>query len=130
MKWTPGGRDSIEDMRGRSSGMRIGAPLSIGGLLVVLILSWATGVDFLSLFTSEGGAPPSASVGTSGAVATSPEEERLVDFVGAVMDDAQGTWGTLLGGRYERTKTRLYRDAIESACGVAQSATGPFYCPA
>jgi predicted metalloprotease len=129
MKWTPGGRGSIEDMRG-SSGMRIGAPLGIGGLLVVLLLSWATGVDFLSLFTSQEGAPPSASVGTSGTVATTPEEERLVDFVGAVTDDAQATWRELLGGRYQDTHVRLFRDQIQSDCGFAQAATGPFYCPA
>jgi predicted metalloprotease len=131
MKWTPGDRGSIEDMRG-SSGMRVGAPLGIGGLLIVLLLSWATGVDFLSLL-SGGGSPPSESVGTtgtSGTVATTPEEERVVDFVGAVLDDAQGTWRELLGSRYQNTHTVLFRDAIQSACGFAQSATGPFYCPA
>jgi hypothetical protein len=128
MKWTSGGRGSIEDMRGRS-GMRVGAPLGIGGLLVVLLLSWATGVDFLSLLGNGGGAAPQT-VGTTGATQTSPAEEKQVDFVGAVLDDAQGTWRELLGDRYEDTKARLFRDGIQSACGFAQSATGPFYCPA
>jgi len=109
--------------------MRVGAPLGIGGLLVVLLLSWATGVDFLSLFTSQGGAPVET-VGTSGTVASSPEEERLLDFVGAVMTDAQATWRDLLGNRYEETKVRPFRESFQSACGRAQSATGPFYCPA
>ena len=131
MRWTPGDRGNIEDLRGRSGiGMRAGG-LGIGGLLVVLLLSWATGIDFLSLVGSGGGAP-SETVGTSGTprtVASTPEEEKLVDFVDAVMGDAQTTWRDLLGNRYQPTKVRLFRDAIESSCGFAQAASGPFYCP-
>ena len=128
MRWTPGDRGNVEDMRGSSGfGMKAGG-LGIGGLLVLLLLSWATGVDFLSLVGS-GGGPPSDSVGTSGTVTTTAEEEKLVDFVGAVMDDTQATWQQLLGSRYQTTKARLFRDAIQSACGFAESASGPFYCP-
>ena len=128
MRWTPGDRGNIEDLRGRSGiGMKAGG-LGIGGLLVLLLLSWATGVDFLSLVGS-GGGPPSDAVGTSGSVATTAEEEKVVDFVGAVMDDTQATWQQLLGDRYRPTKVRLFRDAIESACGFAEAASGPFYCP-
>jgi len=139
MRWRAGDRSNIEDLRGRSgAGLRAGG-LGIGGLLLLLALSWFTGVDFLSLFSGAPGAPgaPGAEVGTGapasdptggGAVATSPEEERLVDFVDAVMRDAQGTWSELVQG-YEPTRAVLFRDAIQSACGFAQSATGPFYCP-
>jgi uncharacterized protein len=131
MRWTPGNRGNIEDLRGRSGmGMRAGG-LGIGGLLLMLILSWVTGVDFLSLLGSGGGGgAPVESVGTSGAVASTPEEEKLVDFVDAVMADTQQTWGELLGDRYQPTKARLFRDGVQSACGFAQSASGPFYCPA
>ncbi len=128
MKWTPGGRGSIEDRRG-SSGMRVGAPLGIGGLLLVLFLSWATGFDMMSL-VGTGDLSPGASVGTPGAVATSPAEERLADMVGAVMDDAQATWRGRLGGRYQETRAVLFRDGVESGCGFAPAAAGPFYCPA
>lgn len=129
MRWTPGDRSNIEDLRGRSGiGMRAGG-LGIGGLLVVLLLSWATGIDFLSLVGGGGGAP-TETVGTSGTVASTPAEEKLVDFVGAVMDDTQATWKQLLGDRYRPTRARLFRDAIQSACGFAESASGPFYCPA
>lgn len=128
MRWTPGDRSNVEDRRGSSGfGMRAGG-LGIGGLLVVLLLSWITGVDFLSLIGTDGRAP-TESVGTSGRVNASPEEERLVDMVDAVMDDAQDTWRQLLGGRYQDTTAVVFRDAIQSACGFAQSATGPFYCP-
>lgn len=128
MRWTPGDRGNIEDYRGRSGmGLRAGG-LGIGSVLLMLILSWATGVDFLSLLGSGEGAPVE-SVGTSGTVASTPEEEKTVDFVGAVMDDTQETWGQLLGNRYQPTKARLFRDAVQSACGFAESASGPFYCP-
>ena len=53
----------------------------------------------------------------------------MVDFVDAVAGDAQDTWERLLGNRYQRTQVVLFRDAIKSACGFAQAATGPFYCP-
>jgi predicted metalloprotease len=104
--------------------------LGVGGLLLLLVLSWATGIDLTSIAGGGGGSAPPGSVGTGGPVNASPEEERLVDMVDAVMDDAQTTWQQLLGGRYQKTTAVLFRDAINSACGFAQSATGPFYCPA
>ena len=130
MRWTPGDRGNIEDRRG-ASGMRMGAPLGIGGLLLVLLLSWVTGVDFLSL-VGGGGAPagPSDTVGTSGTVNSTPEEERTVLFVDAVLEDSQGVWRELLGDRYQPTRAVLFRQAVQSGCGYAQSNSGPFYCPA
>jgi predicted metalloprotease len=127
MRWSAGDRGNIQDMRGRSGGgMRVGS-IGVGGLLVALVLSWVTGVDFLSLL---GGGGQPETVGTSGQpVESTPQEERMVDFVDAVADDAQNTWDRLLGGRYQRTQVVLFRDAINSACGFAQAATGPFYCP-
>src|SRR5688572_27614235 len=131
MKWTPGDRGNIEDYRGSTGGgaMRMGG-LGLGGLLVILLLSWFTGVDFLSLVGDPSGAPPTESVGTGGSVASTPDEERTVDFVDAVTEDIQDTWRGHLGAQYSPTAVRLFRDAIESACGFGQSATGPFYCPA
>jgi predicted metalloprotease len=128
MRWTPGDRSDIDDARGSSGiGLRGGVPLGIGGVVVLLLLSWATGTDFLSMV----GAPPSSSdsAATSDRVASSPAEERSVDLVAAVMKDVQATWRSVLGNRYQPTRAVLFRDGIESACGSAQSATGPFYCP-
>jgi predicted metalloprotease len=124
MRWTPGDRSNIEDMRGRSGRA---VPLGIGGFVILLLLSWATGTDFLSLFTQQGS--PSQTVGTTGDRTSNPAEERMVDFVDAVTKDVQGTWAQLLGSRYQRTQVVLFRDAIQSACGSADAATGPFYCP-
>ena len=132
MKWTPGDGSNIEDRRGSSGmgGIRAGG-LGIGGLLLLLVLSWATGVDFLSLIGGDGGsAPPTEYADASRPVNASPEEAEMVKFVDAVMADAQETWSQILGGRYRETRAVLFRDAIQSACGFAQAATGPFYCPA
>jgi len=125
MRWSAGDRSNIEDARGRGIG---GIPIGIGGFVVLLLLSWATGTDFLSLFTN-GSSPTTTTTGTTGQVQSTPTEERLVDFVDAVAGDTQSTWEQLLGNRYQRTRVVLFRDAIQSACGAAQSATGPFYCP-
>jgi predicted metalloprotease len=132
MEWQPGDRSNIEDDRGQSGGGRgFGAMhLGIGGFLVVLVLSWLSGTNLFSLLG--GGTDsqaPSQTTGTSGAVRASPAEERMVDFVDVVANDVQDTWTKLLGSRYERTKVVLFREGIQSGCGSAQSATGPFYCP-
>ena len=131
MRWTSGNRDNIEDLRGRSGGGAM-VPLGIGGFIVVALLSMFTGIDFFSMLGGLGGgsASTTAPVGTTGRATTgSPSEERTVDMVDAVARDAQETWQGLLGSRYETTKVVLFRDAIQSACGFAESATGPFYCP-
>jgi predicted metalloprotease len=129
MRWSSGDRGNIEDARGRSGfGMGGGVPLGIGGVLVLLVLSWATGTDFLSLLDNSGGTSPG--VTSSAPLQTTPQEERMVDMVDAVAGDVQDTWTQILGNRYERTRVVLFRDATQSGCGSAESATGPFYCPA
>lgn len=127
MRWTPGDRSNVEDYRGRS-GLRVGGGLGLGGFLLLLVLSWATGTNWFALLGTGDGTPGTA-VGTSGRASGSPTEERAVDFVDAVMTDVQSTWQSLLGNRYDPTRVALFRDAINSGCGFAQSATGPFYCP-
>ena len=127
MQWEPGDRSNIEDMRGRS-GLG-GIHLGIGSLLLLLLLSWATGTNLFSLLGVDT-SPPGQTVGTGGRVQSTPAEEREVDFVDAVTKDAQEMWSELLGPRYEPTRVALFRNSLNSACGFAQSATGPFYCPA
>lgn len=130
MKWSPGDRSNIEDRRGMRGGMRGGGmQLGIGGIIVLAILSYATGTDFLSMVSGGDPLAPASAPAEPGQVATSPTEERAVDFVAAVAQDNQDTWARLLGPRYERTVVSLFRDSVDSACGMAESATGPFYCP-
>src|SRR3954468_23546414 len=129
MKWTSGDRGNIEDMRGSSGGMRA-MPMGIGGVLVLLLLSWATGVDFLSLVGGGGGSAPTTNVGTPGPAASSPAEEKTVDFLDAVMADAQSTWQQLLGSRYQRLTPGLFPGSVvPQGWGRASGASGPFYCP-
>jgi predicted metalloprotease len=132
MRWSAGDRTDIEDRRASGGMIRRGAPLGIGGLLILLVLSYLTGQDFLSLLGPDSGqvsAPPSSGAAPT-ELQTTPEEERLVDFMGAVLSDAQSVWSRVLSGQYERTTLVLFRSAVESACGYAEAATGPFYCPA
>lgn len=127
MRWTPGPRsENLEDRRSqRFGGMGVGR-LGVGGILILLVLSLIFKRDFFSLI---GGSSETAAAGP---VATTPDEEHLVDFVSFVFDTAQTTWRQVLAqrtARYENAKLVLFRDAVQSACGNAQSATGPFYCP-
>jgi predicted metalloprotease len=107
-----------------------GRGLGVGGLLVVLVLSVIFKRDFFSLL-SGGGSDPNAPA--QGPIQTSAGEEDLKSFVGAVLDSEQTTWDVELPRQtrvsYQHARLVLFRDAIQSACGYAEAATGPFYCP-
>ena len=65
-------------------------------------------------------------------VVSTPEEDSTKQFVSYVLDDAQATWDSVFsanGAQYQNARLVLFRDGVQSACGFAQSATGPFYCP-
>jgi uncharacterized protein len=129
MKWTPTSRGNIEDRRGMSAGpMRAGMPLGIGGVLLLLVLSWATGTDFLSLLSGGGAGVPAGVPSDQAAPAAAPDDRGAL-FVDNVAADNQELWTQLLGQRYQQTRVVLFRDVVQSACGMAQSASGPFYCP-
>jgi predicted metalloprotease len=123
MRWTPGSRGNIQDLRGRSGG-GMGVPLGIGGVLILLVGSWLTGVNLFDVVGGSG----ATDVVAERPVNASPEEERLVDLVDAVMGDIQHTWSQKISD-YQPTRAVLFRDAIQSACGLSSAATGPFYCP-
>ncbi len=134
MKWEDRGRSrNLEDRRGRGGvGRGVGRaggaiPLGIGGLILVFAISAITGVDILSLL-GMGSAPTSAPPSQQELQA----EEEQVRFVSFVLDDVQGYWQQTFqqsGLQYPAATLVLYRDAVESGCGVAPAATGPFYCP-
>jgi len=111
--------------------------MGIGGAVILLILSLIFGRNFFS----GGGGGGSTSVQQpqeAGAQAPpaneSPEEKQQVQFASFVLDDAQATWDRILaeqtGTRYHHARMVLFRDATQAACGFAESASGPFYCPA
>lgn len=134
MRWTPGGRSSnLDDRRGTPMRGARGAGIGLGGMLVLLVLSVIFKQDFLSLVTTGGGVEmmPTDSSGAEPYQGT-PEEERLVDFVSFVLDDAQAVWRDKfaeMGQTYQDATLVLFRQGVQSACGFAEAATGPFYCP-
>lgn len=137
MRWTPGGDSSdIEDRRGQGGGSNFGGfsgrHLGIGGTLLLIVLSFVFRTNLFSVLDGGGTADPSAAVRPLSNPDTNPAEQRQVEFVTFVLNDAQRTWEQLLpraGKSYRHTKLVLFRDLTQSGCGTAQSATGPFYCP-
>jgi predicted metalloprotease len=137
MRWTSSGRSrNIEDRRGQQTYRR---PTSIGcgGLIFILVISYIMGwnpLPLLEMTGGDGGGQPQVSTRVQdGPYQSSPQEEELVDFVSFVLDDAQAVWARNLpryGVQYRDAKLVLFRDAVQSACGFASAATGPFYCPA
>jgi predicted metalloprotease len=129
MRWKRGGISSdVEDRRGSMLGGR-GLKLGLGGTLVVGLLSMLLGTD---LFAVIGGGPSAPTGEGSAPISETPAERERVEFVSFVLDDLQQAWAqefASAGRDYDRAKLVLFRDAVESACGFGQSATGPFYCP-
>jgi len=142
MRWTPGGESSdIEDRRDESGGGGGGGfgfggiHIGIGGALILLVLSLIFHQNFFALL-SGGGQSVQSGQATSGPPdsARDQSEQPLVQFVSFVLDDTQKTWTEILpqqsNRQYHHAKLVLFRDYTQSGCGGAESATGPFYCPA
>ncbi len=129
MRWSKGRRSgNIEDRRG----MRVSRGMVGGGVgtLIMVLFALYLGVDPTIILQQAppvtgppAGAPPAA---------RSPGENRLADFVSVVLADTEDTWHELFqrgGSTYREPNLVLFTDAVESACGFAESAVGPFYCP-
>ncbi|HQW67733.1 MAG: neutral zinc metallopeptidase [Gemmatimonadales bacterium] len=133
MRWSGSGRSqNLEDRRGGGGGRLPGGMggLGIGGIVIVLIISLVTKQNPLALLGALDGAGGTAP-GVEAPI-TDPAEEEKVIFVSMVLDSSQALWARLLpqlGGSYREATLVLFRDQTTSACGAAQSATGPFYCP-
>jgi len=130
MRWGDERRsENVEDQRGMSFG---GIGLAGGGIgtIVIVVVALLLGVDPRAILqqTSQNAAPTQQ----SGPVQSTPEEDKLKDFVSAVLGSTEDTWGELFkqsGRQYVDPKLVLFRGAVQSACGFAQAAVGPFYCP-
>jgi uncharacterized protein len=154
MRWQLGRRsENVEDQRGMGApgGMRVPAgfriPGGMGGptrgrvargggigglgLLALLLLAWFLGVDPRMLLQDTGTVQVPYS-GTETSAPRSPEEDQLAEFVSVVLADTEDTWTALfkqMGRQYRDPTLVLFSGAVNSACGLAQSAMGPFYCP-
>ncbi|MBK8096900.1 MAG: zinc metallopeptidase [Planctomycetes bacterium] len=151
--------DNIEDQRGGGPPQRSGNPfggggggrihlpmgrggMGIGGLLVVLVIAWFAGINPIQLLT--GNVPMGGGGGrTPFGYATAPDsitpvretaaEKELADFVSVVLATTEDVWRQVyrdaFGKIYQEPKLVLFRDGVRTACGSADSAMGPFYCP-
>ena len=134
MKFTPDGNsEDIEDRRdegggGGGGGFSVGPThLGIGGILILGVLSLLFRRDLITPNLGGGSGPVESSRGAANPARSQAEQPEVV-FVTTVFNDVQKTWEKTLSG-YRHTKLVLFRDQTESACGTAETATGPFYCP-
>jgi predicted metalloprotease len=134
MRWDRGHQsDNVEDRRAEGPARGAGGGLPIGGILalasrfgwkgILVALLVIGGMTYGGLCT--GGGEPTQQVTSSQPTGQTDELSR---FVGFVLDDVQDTWTKQLPG-YQPTRLVLFRDSIDSACGMATAAVGPFYCP-
>ncbi len=130
MRWQSGRRSSnVEDRRG----LRVPRKVTGGGIGIVLIalIAMYFGIDPAMILdmgqqTNVGLSPPS----TQGVRV--PGDDQLAEFVSVVLADTEDTWHDLfrrMGKTYREPSLVLFSGAVNSACGFAQAAMGPFYCP-
>jgi uncharacterized protein len=129
MRWESSRKSSnVEDRRGR--GVKRGGVLGGGALLIVVVYVLLTGRDPQEVMqVLETSVSPAAQTAPA---QRSPEENRLADFVSVVLADTEDTWEPIfreMGREYEKPTLVLFTDSVESACGYATAASGPFYCP-
>ncbi len=119
--------DNVEDRRGMSSGgkMAIGGGL---GTIVIALVVLLLGGDPSQVLNNSQEAPATE----SGPVNASPEEEKMANFVKIVLAGTEDVWTKVFqesNMTYKRPILVLFSDQVQSACGYASGASGPFYCP-
>lgn len=136
MKWK-GRRSSsnVEDRRGSSrSGMGggIGGKSIMGGGfgIIIIIIIALLGGDIGSFLNPNSGV---VDPGSQAPYESTQQEDELAEFVSVVLADTEDVWTEIFrenGRTYQKPTLVLFNDSVQSACGVAGSSTGPFYCPA
>lgn len=120
---------NIEDRRGMSAGRKVGVGGGIVTIVIALVVMLLGGDPREVLQMMETQQPATEQVSD---YQPSAHEQELTEFVSVVLADTEDVWHKLFEGSgltYREPKLVLFNSAVESACGFAQSATGPFYCP-
>lgn len=121
------GSSNVEDRRGKGKGGIALAGGGIGGLILILIITFLGGSPSEVLNDLQG-----ADSGPSVPYEETAEEKELAEFVSVVLADTEVVWTKLFreqGLEYEEPILVLYTDSVQSACGAAGASVGPFYCP-
>ena len=133
MRWERGRRSgNVEDRRGMRGARGLGG-LSVGTIVIALAASWVLGVNpmqMLGILLQAGGELP---VGEAPRGGPPPEDDPHAEFVRVILGETEETWTTIFaarGERYQMPRLVLFDGSVQSACGSASAATGPFYCPA
>lgn len=118
---------------GSGTSLGSGGGLGIGGIIVMVIIAWALGINPLTLLTggSSGQLAPSSTQQTSEPFNPSSDDE-LADLASRVLGDTEDIWLREFeqrGMRYDPPTLTLFSGQVQSACGFASAASGPFYCP-
>jgi predicted metalloprotease len=123
--------DNVEDDRGTGGGIR-GVHLGVVGTLIVLVVGYFMGVSPSTLLSLLNGDNQAVTAPTPATPGTGASNDRQVDFVRAVLGETEDVWGAYfqnVGKTYVPPKLVLFTSSVGSACGLASSAAGPFYCP-
>ncbi len=120
---------NVEDMRGAGLGRKIGVRGGIVTVIIAIVVMLLGGDprEILGLMETQ-----QASTEQVTDYQPSAHEQELAEFVSVTLADTEDVWHKLFEGSgltYREPKLVLFNSAVESACGYAQSATGPFYCP-
>lgn len=118
---------------GRRMGGRRTGGLGIGMIVIVFIGSLIFGFNPMTVLNMLNGGGLNVGGGTTVQTsAPTPESDELTQFVSVVLADTEDVWNGVFreaGERYREPRLVLFSSATQSACGFAQSASGPFYCP-
>ncbi|MBC8027877.1 MAG: neutral zinc metallopeptidase, partial [Steroidobacteraceae bacterium] len=131
MRWRQS-RESqnVKDYRGRSTGGGGGGlKLGVGGIVVAIIAYFVGGPELVMSLLSGAGSPTQ----TEAPVAAGSPQDEGGQFVSRVLGDTEDTWSAIFqqsGQQYPAPTLALFEQGINTACGSATSAAGPFYCPA
>jgi uncharacterized protein len=132
MRWREGRQsENIEDRRGMPGGtMMMGGGL---GTLVLIVLALVFGIDPQALFQpGPGGGGPPGGFNPNQQAPLNPANDEAKQFVSSVLADTEDVWRELFreqGQQYRDPKLVLFTGSVQSACGMADRAVGPFYCP-
>ena len=121
--------EQIDDRRGGGGGLLSGGRLGIGGIVVVLVVSYFTGINPATLMGMMDGGGSGQSVQSASAP---PAKDQTTHFVARVLGSTEDVWTEEFrkaGHSYEKPTLTLFSGATNTACGQGQAAMGPFYCP-